>query len=83
MIKPLSLYEMRNDSKDWPTHSSSFYAWKKLRVHSNKTKQDCIIIAIVIIIIILTIVIMTVLSSLSILLSFLRYEQALVKRVIP
>ena len=55
---------------------------KKLRVHSYKTKQDCIIIAIVIIIIILIIVIITVLSSLSISLSFLRYEKARVKRVI-
>ena len=49
----------------------------------NKIKQDCIIIAIVIIIIIIIIVIITLSSSLSLLLSFVRYELARVKKLIP
>ena len=58
-------------------------AWKKLWVHSNKSKQNYTIIAIAIIIIIIIIVIITLSSSLSLLLSFLRHELAWMKQLIP
>ena len=58
-------------------------AWKKLWVHSNKSKQNYTIIAIAIIIIIIIIVIIAFLSSLSLLLSFLRHELAWMKQLIP